>query len=183
MSASHGCDVCSKPAHTLCAGCPAVYYCNRECQRIGWKSGHKRMCASMSVCLHVCLSLCLCLCNLSLSLSLSLSLESVSQLRQWDRTQVLFAHCCLITAFSAHARHILRILTSSVYSNILHPFNIHAGHKDDAGGAGGNAPTAAKATETGASSQRKWTTNPLERRSQGKGVPKDCPLLYPGPPA
>lgn len=27
-----------------CAGCLAVFYCGRQCQKDGWKAGHKQEC-------------------------------------------------------------------------------------------------------------------------------------------
>jgi hypothetical protein len=37
------CAECSKPAQFKCSGCKKIYYCDRECQKINWKS-HKIAC-------------------------------------------------------------------------------------------------------------------------------------------
>jgi len=43
------CDVCNAKAAAgsklmTCSGCCVTKYCSKECQRAGWKSGHKQMC-------------------------------------------------------------------------------------------------------------------------------------------
>ena len=38
------CDVCGCEADKRCSLCAEVWYCGRECQVAGWKSGHKAVC-------------------------------------------------------------------------------------------------------------------------------------------
>ena len=40
------CLTCEKPTSLRCKGCKSVYYCNGECARRGWESGHKFQCGS-----------------------------------------------------------------------------------------------------------------------------------------
>jgi hypothetical protein len=40
-------ESCPK-AFKVCSQCRAVKYCTRECQKAGWKAGHKRECAAMA---------------------------------------------------------------------------------------------------------------------------------------
>ncbi|KAI0564827.1 hypothetical protein FGB62_23g228 [Gracilaria domingensis] len=43
------CDVCGKAGvNKICAACRTVYYCSRECQRDGWRSGHRERCTASS---------------------------------------------------------------------------------------------------------------------------------------
>lgn len=46
------CNVCNSNAVAdsklmTCAGCGVPKYCSKECQRAGWKSGHKKMCKEL----------------------------------------------------------------------------------------------------------------------------------------
>eukprot|EP00737_Agarophyton_chilense_P001358 gb/GEZJ01001527.1/.p1 GENE.gb/GEZJ01001527.1/~~gb/GEZJ01001527.1/.p1 ORF type:complete len:385 (+),score=41.58 gb/GEZJ01001527.1/:82-1155(+) len=43
------CDVCGRAGVTkFCASCQKVYYCSRECQRDGWRAGHRERCTTAS---------------------------------------------------------------------------------------------------------------------------------------
>ena len=43
------CFRCHAPAPYRCSRCHSVKYCSRECQRLAWKSDHKRECVQMNV--------------------------------------------------------------------------------------------------------------------------------------
>lgn len=49
-ASDHECAECGKsPVHLMrCSQCKAVYYCSKECQRQGWKAGHKALCKPCS---------------------------------------------------------------------------------------------------------------------------------------
>jgi len=45
------CDHCKKvttetPKMMICASCKTRHYCSKECQKLHWKAGHKRVCAA-----------------------------------------------------------------------------------------------------------------------------------------
>ncbi len=42
------CAICAKPTTSNCSRCRIVYYCGRECQKIGWRS-HKTICNNFGV--------------------------------------------------------------------------------------------------------------------------------------
>lgn len=42
------CDQCGATnAEKLCSGCKSARYCNQECQRVDWRSGHKQKCKEL----------------------------------------------------------------------------------------------------------------------------------------
>lgn len=45
LCAACGTDLTERRKRKLCAGCRAVYYCDRECQKAHWKT-HRRICAA-----------------------------------------------------------------------------------------------------------------------------------------
>ena len=48
----HSCDVCCRMCSTIqaCGKCKFARYCSPECQRVGWRSGHKHACALTFLC-------------------------------------------------------------------------------------------------------------------------------------
>lgn len=43
------CVICNQPATNLCGGCQNRVYCNRACQKLDWKKGHRNKCMPYQV--------------------------------------------------------------------------------------------------------------------------------------
>ncbi len=45
-----GCSVCGQSTKNKCSGCNTMYYCSKQCQKQGWKTGHKQCCKELQLC-------------------------------------------------------------------------------------------------------------------------------------
>lgn len=47
------CDACGeKGVNKFCAACRTVFYCSRECQKAGWRAGHRDLCGKSACAAH-----------------------------------------------------------------------------------------------------------------------------------